>query len=126
MLVEGSVRYDQQRVHVTAQLVDAGTNARLWEQAFDRPLTVEHIFDIQTEIADRVTEGLARSLSASEGRHTTALPTASLSAYEAFLLGKYHYRRRQPGDSRREDHDKPDGISPTRGTGWRLPGSTQA
>jgi serine/threonine-protein kinase len=26
------------------------------------------------------------------------LPTASLPAYEAFLLGKYHYRRRQPGD----------------------------
>ena len=26
------------------------------------------------------------------------MPTASLSAYEAFLLGKYHYRRRQPGD----------------------------
>ena len=98
VLVEGSVRYDERRVHVTAQLVDASTNARLWEQAFDRPLTVEHIFDIQTDIADRVTEGLARSLSASERRHAAALPTASLSAYEAFLLGKYHYRRRQPGD----------------------------
>jgi len=98
VLMEGTVFYDEQRVHVTARLVDAASNAKVWEQAFDRPLTVENLFDIQTEIADRVTEGLARSLSVGEGRHVVALPTASLSAYEAFLLGKYHYRRRQPGD----------------------------
>jgi TolB-like protein/Flp pilus assembly protein TadD len=98
VLIEGTVLYDEQRVHVTAQLVEAASNTKVWEQAFDRALTVENLFDIQAEIADRVTKGLARSLSVGERRYVAALPTASVPAYEAFLLGKYHYRRRQPGD----------------------------
>jgi len=98
VVMEGTVRYDDQGVHVSTQLVDAVTNTKVWEEALDRPFTVENLFDIQTEIVDLVTARLARSLSVEEPGRAAALPTSSLPAYEAFLLGKYHYRRRQPGD----------------------------
>jgi serine/threonine-protein kinase len=43
---------------------------------------------------------LARSLAVGDAHGAARMPTASLPAYEAFLLGKYHYRRHQPGDIR--------------------------
>lgn len=97
-VIEGTVRYADERVRVTAQLVDAATDTNLWAETFDRPLTLANLFDIQSEIADRVTAGLTRSLAVSDTPRGAPLPTASLPAYEAFLLGKYHYRRHQPGD----------------------------
>ena len=98
VLMQGTVRYDDQGVHVSMQLVDAVTNTKVWEEALDRPLTVENLFDIHNEIVDLVTARLARSLPVEAAGHAAALPTASQPAYEAYLLGKYHYRRRQPGD----------------------------
>jgi TolB-like protein/tetratricopeptide (TPR) repeat protein len=99
-VIRGTVRYADQRVRVSAQLVDAATDTNLWAETFDRPLTLANLFDIQSEIADGVAAGLKRSLAVSDSPRGAAMPTASLPAYEAFLLGKYHYRRRQPGDVR--------------------------
>jgi TolB-like protein/DNA-binding winged helix-turn-helix (wHTH) protein/tetratricopeptide (TPR) repeat protein len=99
-VLQGTVRSTDQRVRVTARLTDADTEAPLWSETFDRPLTLENLFDIQAEIAASVASGLTRSLAVDDARPASApsLPTSSLVAYEAFLLGKYHYRRRQPGD----------------------------
>jgi TolB-like protein/Tfp pilus assembly protein PilF len=100
-VMEGTVRHDAARVRVTAQLVDAATDSHVWAETFDRPLTLENLFDIQAEIAARVAAGLTRSLAVGDAtKPDSSLPTASLPAYEAFLLGKYHYRRRQPRDMR--------------------------
>ena len=96
----GTVRYAEARVRVTAQLIDAATDTNLWAEVYDRPLTLENLFDIQAEIADRVAAGLERSLAVGDAHGAARMPTASLPAYEAFLLGKYHYRRHQPGDIR--------------------------
>jgi tetratricopeptide (TPR) repeat protein len=101
-VMEGTVRYADERVRVTARLTDVGSDSVLWSETFDRALTVEDLFAMQSDIADGVAAGLKRSLAvdaAVEGPQRSApMPTASLPAYEAFLLGKYHYRRKQPGD----------------------------
>ena len=85
-------------MRVTAQLIDVATDRNVWAEIFDRPLTLENLFDIQAEIAEGVAAGLTRSLTVRDVDPGDDLPTASLPAYEAFLLGKYHYRRSQPGD----------------------------
>ena len=99
-VMQGSVRYANDRVRVTAQLIDAASDANVWADTLDRPLTLENLFDIQSEVADQVAQGLTRTLAVGGTEHDKELPTASLPAYEAFLLGKYHYRRRQLGDVR--------------------------
>jgi TolB-like protein/DNA-binding winged helix-turn-helix (wHTH) protein/Tfp pilus assembly protein PilF len=99
-LIEGTVRYADERVRVTARLIDPASDTHLWAETFDRPLTLENLFDIQADIAERVTAGLTRSLAVGGVESAAPLPTANLAAYEAFLLGKYHYRRHQPGDIR--------------------------
>ena len=37
-VLEGSVRRDNEKAHVTAQLIDARTDARMWTQSYDRDL----------------------------------------------------------------------------------------
>jgi TolB-like protein len=53
-VLEGSVRNAGDTVRITAQLIDAGTDAHLWSQTFDRPLTTKTIFAVQDEIANAV------------------------------------------------------------------------
>ncbi len=54
-VLEGSVRRDGNKVRVTARLIDANTEAELWDHVYDREIS--SIFAIQDEIAnDIVTE----------------------------------------------------------------------
>ena len=50
-VLEGSVRRDQSRVLITAQLSDAQTDTQLWSDTFERDL--EDIFAIQREINEK-------------------------------------------------------------------------
>ena len=49
MVLEGSVRKQEDRVRITAQLIDARSGFHLWSQTYDRKL--QDIFAIQDEIA---------------------------------------------------------------------------
>ncbi|MES0885324.1 tetratricopeptide repeat protein [Roseibium sp. SCP14] len=51
-LVEGSVRYDDQRVRITAHLVDTSSGHDLWADRLDRKK--EDVFSLQEEIASAV------------------------------------------------------------------------
>ena len=55
-VLEGSVRRAGNRVRVTAQLIRAGDGYHLWSETYDR--TLEDVFDVQTGIAESVTEAL--------------------------------------------------------------------
>jgi TolB-like protein len=59
-LVGGSVRRDHRRVRITAQVIDTETGAHMWSDAWNRDL--QHIFEVQEEIAARVVDQLKISL----------------------------------------------------------------
>ena len=63
-VLEGSVQRVLNRVRVTAQLIDARTDAHLWAERYDRPL--DDVFAIQSEIAKTITDQLQAKLSPSE------------------------------------------------------------
>jgi adenylate cyclase len=63
-VLEGGVRKAEGRVRITAQLVEAETGAHLWADRFDGAL--EHIFDLQDLITDRVVGIVEPSLQRSE------------------------------------------------------------
>ncbi|MDX1518290.1 MAG: tetratricopeptide repeat protein, partial [Woeseiaceae bacterium] len=96
-IVEGSVRQDGDTVRVTAHLVRASDDHSLWSATIEKSRTVANLFEIQDEIADEV----ARALHVDSSVQSPAdapLPTDNFAAYEAFLLGKFHYRRKLTGD----------------------------
>jgi adenylate cyclase len=82
-VLEGSVRKAAGRVRITAQLIDAGTNAHLWADRFDGSL--EDVFDLQDRVASSVAGVIEPALQAAEIARATRKPTKSLDAYDLYL-----------------------------------------
>jgi protein kinase/serine/threonine-protein kinase len=91
-IVEGSVRRSGDNVRITAQLIDAGSDEHLWADNFDRALSAANVFSIQSEIARRIADALAATLSPEESTRIERQPTEDLMAYDATLRGRERYR----------------------------------
>jgi TolB-like protein len=94
-LLEGSVRRADNRLRVTAQLVDAQADAHLWAEKFDG--TMEDVFAIQERIARVIASALEVRLSTDEDRRLSRRGIGDVHAYECYL------RARQQGWRWRED-----------------------
>ena len=91
--VEGSVRKSGDRVRVTAQLIEIGSDTHLWSQTFERNL--QDIFAVQDEIARSVAEVLRVKLGVREGAPLVAVKTNNMDAYEYYLRGRQVWRLRR-------------------------------
>jgi TolB-like protein/DNA-binding winged helix-turn-helix (wHTH) protein/Tfp pilus assembly protein PilF len=96
-VVEGSLRVEGDRLRVTVQLIDAESDEHVWASNYDSELSIEDIFGLQTELANRIAEALELEYSNSRGGDGQ-LPTTSLDAYNAYLLGRYHTFRQTQQD----------------------------
>src|SRR6184192_635819 len=90
-VIEGSVQRAANRVRVSAQLIDAKTDAHLWVESYDRPL--DDVFAIQSEIAKAIASQLQAKLSPSQANTLAAKPTRDTEAYDLFLKGEYQERQ---------------------------------
>ena len=93
-VLEGGVQRAGEQVRINVQLIDAQTDEHLWAEIYDRKLTATNIFAIQSEIAESVSAELKAVLSPAEIEGIQAVPTSNLEAYEAYLLGKQRFSRR--------------------------------
>ena len=96
-VLEGSVRKAGNRVRITAQLIDASTDARLWSETFDRTLTAEDLFAIQDEIAAATVAALRTKLGGALAESAPAAPvrTTKVEAYELFLEARAFFQARR-------------------------------
>jgi adenylate cyclase len=85
-IVEGSVRKAGNKVRVTAQLIHGATEAHLWSSHYDGSL--DDIFAVQSEIAEKVAGELMVQLLQSEKRTLQKKPTENLEAYGDFLRAR--------------------------------------
>jgi TolB-like protein/Tfp pilus assembly protein PilF/tRNA A-37 threonylcarbamoyl transferase component Bud32 len=85
-LVEGSVQREANRVRVSAQLIDAKNDRRVWVDRYDRPL--DNVFAIQTEIAQAIANKLQAKLSPKEKAAIEERPTSDIGAYDLYLRAK--------------------------------------
>lgn len=90
-ILSGSVQRDNERVRVSAALIQIRDGRLLWSESYDR--TLADVFAVQSEIAETVALSLVATI-ASEGEAKQAAAeqkeiggTASVAAYEAFLRG---------------------------------------
>jgi adenylate cyclase len=84
-VVEGSVRKAGNRVRVTAQLIDAATEGHVWSEHYDG--TLDDIFAVQSEIAEKVAGELKVQLLQSEKRTLEKKPTENMESYSLYLRG---------------------------------------
>ena len=81
-VLEGSVQRAGNEVRVNTQLINAHTDAHEWAEKYDRP--INHVFAIQTEIANAIVQQLQAHLSPSEKAAIAEAPTKDLVAFDLF------------------------------------------
>ena len=87
-ILEGAVQRDGDQVRVNAQLIDTHRDDHLWAETFDRELSTASLFTIQSNIARAIATALNAELSNADKSLLENIPTDSMAAYDAYLMGK--------------------------------------
>jgi adenylate cyclase len=90
-LVEGSVRKADNRLRITAQLIEASTGSHLWAERYDRDL--KDVFEIQDEVTRTIVATLALRVTRRGAEKARRKPTRHWAAYDYFLKGQEHLNR---------------------------------
>src|SRR5262245_39140446 len=91
-VVEGSVVRSGGRVRITAQLIHAPTDRHLWAQSYERRL--EDVLALQGELARAIAEEVRVTVGTRESRRLMSTRAVKPDAYDAYLLGRYHWNQR--------------------------------
>jgi TolB-like protein/tetratricopeptide (TPR) repeat protein len=89
-VLRGAVRRTASRARVTVQLIDAGTGAYLWSDAYDREM--QNVVAIQEEMARAIVSALRLKLTWPGGAKARKAP--SLACYNLCLQGRFHANKR--------------------------------
>ncbi len=95
-VLTGTLRRAGNRLRITTQLVDTGTDFPLWSERYDREM--KDVFEVQDEIARKIAEALRVTLSPQELEALSIKPTENLQAYDLYLRGKRYARRQTRQD----------------------------
>lgn len=88
-VLEGSVRREEKRLRVTAQLINVADGYHLWSEKFDREMA--DVFAIEEEIAQHIALALQVVLGDRERRALGRVPTVDVRAYEFYLRGRQFF-----------------------------------
>jgi non-specific serine/threonine protein kinase len=90
-VLAGSVRRAENRLRITAQLIDTRTDFPLWSERYDREM--RDVFAVQDELARKIAGALRITLTPQEEEELALRPTQSPEAYDLYLRGKSYARR---------------------------------
>src|SRR6267143_491356 len=91
-IIEGSVTRFEDRVRITAQLIDARSDRHLWARTYERDL--KDILTLQDEVARDIAAEIQIKLTPQEQSRLTAERKTSPRAYDAYLRGRYLWSQR--------------------------------
>lgn len=92
MVVGGSVLRADDKVRITAQLIEATTDHYLWVETYERDM--RDILEVQSEVAQAVVEEIQLELSPEESTRLASSQKISPEVYEAYLKGRYFWSKR--------------------------------
>jgi len=95
-ILEGRIRKEKDDIRVTAQLVDVEDGFQVWSNTYNQKL--ERVFDIQSDIAEKIAEALKTRLSSEEKIKIQKKPTESMEAYNLYLQGRWFWNKRAMSD----------------------------
>jgi TolB-like protein/DNA-binding winged helix-turn-helix (wHTH) protein len=85
-VLEGSIQYSDDRIRVTAQLIDASTGYHIWSQNYDRAF--DEVFGVQDDIAFNIAQTLKLTLEENEHPDSANSMTADMEAFKLYLKGR--------------------------------------
>ena len=96
--LSGSVQKSGEQVLVMAQLTDITKNQIIWSEKFSRKLS--DIFQIQSDIANRVATNLQSVIAKKEKKQIEKIPTQNMEAHAWYVMGRYLLDRRSFRDEK--------------------------
>jgi hypothetical protein len=91
-LVEGSVLRSEDRVRISAELVQPQTGQNLWAHSYER--TVTDILALQSDVARDIVTQIQIQLTQPEQERLAKRRTVVPAAYDAYLQGNYFVAKR--------------------------------
>ncbi len=85
-VLEGSVRKAESDIRITAQLIDATTDAHLWAEKYSG--TLDDVFDIQEKVSRSIVDALKIKLSSEEKQKIAERPIDNVQAYECYIQAR--------------------------------------
>ncbi len=116
-VVEGSVRKSDDRLRISAQLIDVDTGFHLWSESYDRQF--EDIFAVQQDIAESVATALSATLSVGDVDELQG-GTDNVDALDAVMLGNASQRELTPESTLQaiEHYEKATELDPEFAHAW--------
>ncbi|HEY5776105.1 MAG TPA: tetratricopeptide repeat protein [Xanthomonadales bacterium] len=87
-LLEGGVQRSGNRVRINVQLIEAATDEHLWAEVYDRELTTDNLFEIQSDITRAIANALQAVLTGEEQQAIEQKSTDNVEAYAYYLRGR--------------------------------------
>lgn len=86
-ILEGSIKKSQNKVRITAQLINVDDGLHYWSRKYDREL--EDIFELEDEISLAIADEVRNNFGHFEVQeHLVEQPTNSVDAYQMYLKGR--------------------------------------
>lgn len=90
-VLEGGVRKAGNSLRITAQLIDALTDAHLWADKYSG--TIDDVFEVQERVSREIVRALDVTLTSDEHRRLAERPIANARAFELYLQARQEVRR---------------------------------
>jgi adenylate cyclase len=125
-VLEGSVQRAENKIRVTAQLIDAINGRHLWADRYDREL--KDIFAIQDEISRNIITEMAVALGEGDNERLMQKKAYNVKAWIAYRKGVEQFRKmsKEANLKSRELSEKAIGLEPEYSEAYSLMGWTYA
>jgi serine/threonine protein kinase/cytochrome c-type biogenesis protein CcmH/NrfG len=90
-VLEGSVRKAGNNLRITAQLIDATSDAHVWAEKYTG--TLDDVFEMQEKVSRAIVAALRMTLTPDEERKIAEHPLVNRSAYDAYLRARQDFWR---------------------------------
>ena len=95
VVLSGSVQRASDKLRISAQRVSTSTGLNLWANSFDRQAA--DIFAVQDEVAQAAVAALKLRFAPGAASGPVPVGTRNADAYNAYLLGRFHWNLDFPG-----------------------------
>ncbi len=93
-LLEGSVRRGGGRLRITAQLIDARTQAHLWAENYEREL--RDVLALEREVTSAIVGEIRLQLTPQQRQRLSDVHPVDVEAHEMYLRGRHLWNKRSP------------------------------
>jgi serine/threonine-protein kinase len=111
-VMEGSVLSSDNRVRITAKLIQGATDKSLWVQSYERD--VRDVLKLQGDVASAIADEIRIAVTHQERARLTHAPPVVPAAYDAYLKGREHWLKgtAQEGQQARQYFEQAAQIDP--------------